>query len=429
VRSLALGLTIGVAGSVWAQDGPHFVEDEGHVAVFEHDGSNYDERTPAGDVNAAPRQAILGKFLETHGDFYDFVVIFTNFEFDRGERTAFYLGVRNDVRGIGGSLFDHGGSFGSPKRLQGVIDMGPIGQYREEPLSVEISDPGFRRTLGTLAHEVGHRWLARARYLDLDLKGDLLGEAGIHWSYLLSSDASFMYGSQWEPVGGGLYRATEVEARFSPLDLYLMGFLDPEEVPPLVLLRNPDVDPMALPSLGAELRATEEIVTIERILAAEGARDPSPSASQKNFRLGFVFLSEKDVVAAPLDLEAVDRIRTAFVTTFFSLTRGRGFVDTDLLNVIPPDPTATPDTTLALTWLLSRQRGDGHFEDDRRTSLRDTTVALETLDLLGVRGEPLAQGQAWLAAQNPSSVDALARAIAAQPSYILYDEPTTERGI
>ncbi|HEY7699871.1 MAG TPA: CARDB domain-containing protein, partial [Vicinamibacteria bacterium] len=159
--------------------------------------------------------------------------------------------------------------------------------------------------------------------------------------------------------------------------------------------------------------ATEDVVALDQIVAAEGEREPSAESSQKDFRLAFVFLSEKDLVASPLDLASVDRIREAFVTTFFSLTKGRGFVDTDLLNVIAPSPGTTPDTSLALEWLLGMQKDDGRFEDHPRTSLRDTTVAFETLDLLGVPGEPPSQALAWISSQSPANVDSLARAIGA----------------
>jgi subtilase family serine protease/flagellar hook assembly protein FlgD len=414
VRAPLLLVALAGAAVVSAQEGPRFVEDEGHIAVFEHDGSNYDKKASSGELNLAPREELLRRFVETHGDFYDFVVIFTNFDFDRGGASGFYLGLRNDVRGIGTPLFDEGARFGSPKRLQGIIDMGPVAQYRAEGFSVEPSDPGFRHTLGILAHEVAHRWLANVRYLEAgEVRTDLLGRDQSHWSFLLSSDASFLYGSDWEPIGGGLYRASEVQSRYGALDLYLMGFASPDEVPPLVLLRNPDVDLTRIPELGAVVSATEDVVTLDQIVAAEGERAPSAAGAQKDFRLAFVFLSEKDLVASPLDLASVDRIREAFVTTFFSLTKGRGFVDTDLLNVIPPVPTTTPNTARALDFLLGAQKDDGRFEDHPRTNLRDTTVALETLDLLGVPGEPLTQAFAWLSTQSPASVDSLARAIGA----------------
>src|SRR3972149_11022532 len=162
MRRVLLLPLVAAAASVSAEEGPRFLQDDGHIAVFEHDGSIYDKRTSSGDLNLAPREALLRRFIETHGDFYDFVVLFTNFDFDRGGANGFYLGLRNDVRGIGTPLFDEGARFGSAKRLQGVIDMGPVAQYRAQGFSVVPTDPGFRQTLRILAHEGAHRWLARA---------------------------------------------------------------------------------------------------------------------------------------------------------------------------------------------------------------------------------------------------------------------------
>ena len=64
----------------------------------------------------------------------------------------------------------------------------------------------------------------------------LLGIDGAHWSYFLDSDASVMYGSDWRDAGGGEFVADASRKRYSPLDLYLMGILDPSEVPPFSLL-------------------------------------------------------------------------------------------------------------------------------------------------------------------------------------------------
>ena len=394
---------------------PRFIEDNGHIVVIEHDGENYDRDTPLGELNAAPRRRIAQKLIETHGDFYDFIVVFTNFDFDRDGAIGFYLNVRNDVEGINLPVVDNGDRFGSPARLQGFIDMGPISQYRVEPLSLEPGDPNFRTTLGVLAHEVGHRWLTSVRY---DSGGgprtDLLGLDDAHWSFLLSSDASFLYGNAWEPVGGDLYRSVEIQSRFSELDLYLMGFLAPEEVSPLSLLVNPDVDPTRLPELGAEIEAIDvETVTVDQIIAVEGARSPNHDLSQKDFAVAFVFLTAESLLPTARDLEAVELIRSNFTDTFFGLTRGRALVDPDLQTVAPVTPGAIPDTSLAISWLLSQQQPDGRFEAHPLTALRDTSTAVVALATLGIRGTPVDDARTWMSLQNPTSVDYLARALAA----------------
>ena len=65
-----------------------------------------------GDLNASavgetydvPLKAIANAFYTVHEDSYDFLVIFSGFDFEMPEtdKTAgFYHGVRNDVTGIG----------------------------------------------------------------------------------------------------------------------------------------------------------------------------------------------------------------------------------------------------------------------------------------------------------------------------------------
>lgn len=412
IRVALLALCAGAGARLAPADEPRFDHNEGHLAVVEHDGSNYEKTLADGSINSGPRERIVREFLESHGDFYDFIVIFTNFDFSRGESTAFYLPVFNETQGLGLETFDNRARFGST-RLQGVIDMGPIAQYRAGALSVDPSDPRFRATLGTLAHEVGHRFVAHARYRDGsgEIRTDLLGRDQSHWSFLLGSDASFMYGSLWRENGNGTYTAVEVESRYSALDLYLMGLLAPEEVPPLTLLRNPEVDVTRIPELGATVAATEERVLVDQIVSAEGPRSPDDTASQKEFTAAFVFLTQRDIIASAEDVADVETIRSAFITTFFSLTLGRGFVDTRLFNVTPPDPDMTPDTARALDWLLGRQGVDGRWEDDPRTAIRDTSVVVSALEALGIPGEALAAGQSFLAAQTPASVYGLSRVL------------------
>ncbi len=392
---------------------PQFLNDEGHIAVVAHDGSLYDSLTPEGIPNTEPRARVVREFIRTHGDYYDFVVIFTNFDFSLGEADAFYTGVRSDDAGIGMEFYDHGDRFGSDSRLQGVIDMGPVSHYRQGLFSLDPADPRFRGTLAILAHEIGHRWLARVGFRDRsgEISSDLLGRDGKHWSYLLDSDASFLYGSRWQPNGDGTYTAAEAMARFSALDLYLMGFVKAEEVPPFLLLRNPDLNPNGYPERGATIEATAETIQIEQIIDVEGPRLPDAVSSRKNFNLAFVFLTQENVIPSTDDLIAVERVRSSFIARFFSLTAGRAYVDTDLLTVNAPEPTVTPDTTLALEWLLGQQEDDGRWEDHPLTSFRETSVVVSALEVLGVQGQERAAGHDWMSLQIPASVDYLSRAV------------------
>src|SRR6266496_6302768 len=315
---------------------PGITRDVGSIAVIEHDGSNYDKDQTDGTPNYAPRASVAQRFYQSHGDFYDFLVVFTNFEFNTaaggGDALAFHNFVRNDIRGIGKPIADDGSLFGSPGRLKAYVDMAALSRYRDPPQSLEAGDPGFIYTLNVLAHEVAHQWLAEVHYRDPrgQSSSALLGRDGAHWSYLLDSDASVMYGSDWVANGDGTYTAVRVRDIYSPLDRYLMGLLDSARLPPFTLLRNPAVDFTQLPVEGAVVVGTPETVTVDQVIAAEGPRSPGFALSQKVFRVGFIFLTQKTVDPTPEDLDAVERVRQAFAAQFFALTHGVAIADTTL---------------------------------------------------------------------------------------------------
>ena len=64
------------------------------------------------------------------GDSYDFLIVFTNFDFATGEALAFHSAVRSQVEGIGKTVLDNGDLFGSPGRLHGYVDMAALSRYR-----------------------------------------------------------------------------------------------------------------------------------------------------------------------------------------------------------------------------------------------------------------------------------------------------------
>ena len=63
------------------------VGDYGNVTVMEATG-NYDAMKPDGSVNGAPRETIAKEFFRTHKDEYDFLVIFSNFNFQMTDSEA-----------------------------------------------------------------------------------------------------------------------------------------------------------------------------------------------------------------------------------------------------------------------------------------------------------------------------------------------------
>ncbi|MEE9561766.1 MAG: hypothetical protein V3W50_01720, partial [Thermoanaerobaculia bacterium] len=172
-----------------------FIEDRDHISVIELAGDY--SRVLDGQNNFEPRTLVAQEFFLDHPDDYDFLIIFSSFEFDTtdpeqgGDALAFHIGVQNQVSGIGLDPFDNTPFYGSDGRLQGYVDMAALTRYQTDPL-----DPAFELVLGTMAHEVMHQWCCFVDYElpDSSTSDALRGKDGSHWSYLLDTDASLMYG-------------------------------------------------------------------------------------------------------------------------------------------------------------------------------------------------------------------------------------------
>jgi len=402
-----------------------FLEDREGIALLEVEG-NYD-RNLDGAFNFEPRALVGQAYFGDHQDDADVLVIFTTFDFDTGPSTAFHLGVRNDIEGIGAPIFDNSSLLGSEGRLQSYVDMAVLSRYGTDPLSSQ-----FDIALSVLAHEVMHRWCC---YVNVRQPGggfgaDLLGEGGSHWSYLLDSDASLMYGADWRPNGDGTHTAVAVNKFYNPLDLYLAGFLEVEEVPPFTLLENPDLDPLQIPELGATVTAEERIVTLDDVLTAEGPRipaagsGPGTGASTGEIRLAFLILTRPGVPVTEGYVASVDRLRRAFSTRFAALTGGRGIAHVlpegeaegspgapTPVDGGPPRPSAQSSVADGLLWLRSVQGAEGFWQDTVSTRVRDTTAALGTLSALDPSFPGRALALNWLEDLEPFATDALARAL------------------
>jgi len=68
------------------------IENYGDITVMEVEG-NYDAIRADGSINTLPREKIAKTFFETHPDSYDFLIIFSNFDFSMPEEevVAFFL--------------------------------------------------------------------------------------------------------------------------------------------------------------------------------------------------------------------------------------------------------------------------------------------------------------------------------------------------
>ncbi len=283
--------------------------------------------------------SVARRFLETHPDDFDQLIVFLAFPFSFSGAFAYELNVANDVQGIGLELSDSSEAFGSRGRLKSFVMMGSLdgaGRFPEDPTT------RFFRTynsLEILAHEVGHRWLAYS-YLRLALADtdSLLWPTDLaHWSFFFNAGASVMEGNQIEDRGEALgsqrFVTVGATSRYSALDLYLMGIGGVDIVPQMYFVDRPtgtSRTPSSIPALGVVFGGTRRDFTIADIVAGNQERRPSVFQSPKVHRQAFILLTGRGQQASAGQVAKLQALRDSWVPYFNELTKGQSFVVTDL---------------------------------------------------------------------------------------------------
>jgi hypothetical protein len=211
-----------------------------------------------------------------------------------------YIGLRNDVSGIGLSLYDISAASGGTGRLRGSVEY-PI-------------DTFFDGAEGGTIHEFGHSWI---NFASADA---VLGVGAPHWPASTMANGVMGMSIPGGNVGGQFpYKLTAVGAdsarisagpasdRFTPLDLYVMGLLTPDSVPPVLVLL-PSFIPSNVVS-GTVLPARSYHVA--EYIARQGTRVPAASASQREFATATVLLT-------------YGRLATPSEMAFFDFAASRG---------------------------------------------------------------------------------------------------------
>ena len=276
--------------------------------------------------------AVAQKFLQSHPDTYDQVIIWTDQPI-LFETFAYQIAIANDIQGIGRAIYDIPPDFGS-SALRSLVVMGWLGKYSDD---TEKKVNGENTTLGLLGHEVGHRWLAFMDFSDHDRQrsSELLGRDHAHWSFFFDTDASVMEGNDIEALGGGAFRTVAAVERFSALDQYAMGLRDESEVPPFFYAEAPaNADPPARrtgsPQVGVTFNGTRRDVLIRDIIEVEGPRVPSTAESPRVQRQAFVYVVRGGREPNPDHVAKLDRIRLQWETFFRAATDDRMTAETRL---------------------------------------------------------------------------------------------------
>jgi uncharacterized protein (TIGR03437 family) len=281
---------------------------------------------------------VAQRFYETHGDNYDYLVVANTLGISADGAIAFQMPVRVTAEGYGLARFDVGRLFGSRRRLQSILNMGPLAQYPSDPAAITNFRPGAgESTLTILAHEAGHQYLSFVSVPDPRnlISRPMLGRGGAHWSFFFNSDASILEGNRIEDRGEAAnprYVVSATVEGFSALDRYLMGLGPGDDVRDTFFVRPSFASqrPQDPPRLGAAFNGERADIPASALVGVAGRRTPDHTVAQNRFRFAFILVTAEGANPAAADIEKFDRMRREFEPYFAGATGERGFADTSL---------------------------------------------------------------------------------------------------
>jgi hypothetical protein len=295
--------------------------------------------------------------IKALGDHFDFLAYYSDFRVDNQEAGTPSNGPRGgNVTGIGApqrglESFCSSGRFqwqfiqpvyvGSnqmqkrpPEEISSTVPR-DIAYYRKQ--IGEISDsgkmPDYNYALSQIAHEMGHRWSA---FVSAKIGDERVALGPTHWARGLHApvafpfqrpyEASIMGGGVWQDNFDGTYTQLEDDyyvpaTGWSYLDLYLLGLITAAEVPDFFILR--DLAPVGHDANGhPKFKADRVKITIQDVIAAEGARSPGVEKSQRAFNTGMVAVVQHGTKPRRELLERMSDIRSKWIE-YWGITTGR----------------------------------------------------------------------------------------------------------
>ena len=277
------------------------------------------------------------RFYATHEDAYDYLVIFNAL----GIRTnntgaiAFEDTIRNNVSGFGERLVDQGSAFGSKRRLQAVMYMGPWEQYPADPFAPMPLRPGTGELgISVVGHEASHRFLAFVSVKDAAGRSLMFGRDSVHWGFNFNSEGSLTEGNRIVDNGASAnprFFAEGAGERLAPLDQYFFGLRPPEDVPQtFVVLNSTGPANTSAPRPGTRFNGTRRDVNIEELVEIAGPRIPDSQVAQRKYRFGWVLIVPSNQALSTRGADLVERYRSEWESYWSRVSEGRSTAEASI---------------------------------------------------------------------------------------------------
>ena len=278
------------------------VGSDGYVASAQLSAFDYPEWTVGAFANSSMRNNLLKDVYSYFKDEFDFIFLLQNETQSNLGYHGKYIGVSNDVMGISEDKegFDATKYTGSNGKLKAVIHF---------PRKNGVC-------CGPSLHELMHHWgnhslstgnLAAYSFdQNVLLPEDKLKQinAGSHWG--ISSVNGQLGGfdlSTLQELGGNWYTANRFgtyanggnSIPYGNFELYLMGLIPPDNVTDVVLFKGLKATAKDFLEDGKWYADGKTTVSIEDVINKLGSRVPDYTASQKNFRILTLVLTDDNL--------------------------------------------------------------------------------------------------------------------------------------
>ena len=271
--------------------------------------------------------------MAQQGDVFDFVGFWLSYKPSSTIGAAFYLGIENDVSGIGQGAFNSRPSLGiGGNSVEGFVMMWDVDSGFWAP----GTGPEANFTRLALGQEFEHRF---AMFLSPLLDGSVLqgndsncGRSA-HWSWRVDGQGSAMEIAQWVGANPASLEGSFVNFNtdiagglFSYADLYLMGLVSPSQMD----AGFSELRFMTGSNCSSTFNGPIRSIRSADLIASNGPRIPDSTTSQKDFRTGWVMFHLPGQLPTQPQLQRAADILNQFTTDWDQSTLSVSTMDSTL---------------------------------------------------------------------------------------------------